>query len=392
MDPSLALIISIFVILVLIRLKINISLSIFIGAFILGLVTIGTESFYRIFVTVLSFPTLKLLAIVTAAFTLGYSMEYFKLLDTMSSSVSRMIGMLSVAILPLIIGLLPMPGGALISAIMLKDLVKQYNISPEKSTYVNYWFRHIWVTVWPLYPNIIIAAAVVEIDYQSIIFATYPIALAAIISAILSIRWMKVKKNINLPDLLALITSIYPILLIATLALALKLELLTTLLIALFILFIHKKAKPRDVAAILRRTIDAKIIILIFAVMSYNNLIAYTNAAEIFFEHLRQFNFPPAIASFILSFLVGFATGIELSYSTIALPLLTAFTGIGDAVIPKNLMLVIAAGYLGVMLSPMHFCLALTSEYFRADLGEVYRLLLPSTLIVALLTVLFFII
>jgi integral membrane protein (TIGR00529 family) len=391
MDPSLALIISIFVILVLIR-KVNISLSIFAGAFILGLLTIGTESFYRILVTAISYPTLKLLAIVTAAFTLGYSMEYFKLLDAMSSYVSRMIGMLSVAVLPLIIGLLPMPGGALISAIMIRDLVKQYGINPEKSTYVNYWFRHVWVTVWPLYPNIIIAAAVVEIDYAKLILATYPIAIAALLSAVISVRWMNVRRNINISDLLTLAISLYPILLVATLALALRLDLLITLLIALFILFIHKKAKPGDIVAILRRTVDAKIIILIFAVMSYKDLIVYTNAAEIFFEHLRQFNFPPAIASFILSFLVGFATGIELSYSTIALPLLTAFTGIGDSLIPKNLMLVIAAGYIGVMLSPMHLCLALTSEYFKADLSKVYRLLLPSIATVALLTILFFVI
>jgi hypothetical protein len=121
-------------------------------------------------------------------------------------------------------------------------------------------------------------------------------------------------------------------------------------------------------------------------------LIAYTNAAEAFFENLCYLNISPAAAAFLLSFAIGFATGIELSYASVALPLLITFTGVADMFIAKNLMLVFGAGFLGVMLSPMHLCLVLSAEYFKANLGEVYRLLLPSGTILAALIIALFLI
>ena len=41
-----------------------------------------------------------------------------------------------------------------------------------------------------------------------------------------------------------------------------------------------------------------------------------------------------------------------------------------------------AGGFLGVMCSPLHLCLALTRVYFETDWGAVYRLIAPSALLV----------
>ncbi|RLI85981.1 MAG: hypothetical protein DRO98_06065 [Archaeoglobales archaeon] len=391
MDTSLALLISILLILLLIRARVNISLSIFAGALTLGLLSVGFEAFNVVMESSTSLSTLRLLALVTAAFTLGYSMEYLGLLKDLQCIAERMFGKFSIAVLPLLVGLLPMPGGALISAVMIRDLVEKYKMGWEEATFINYWFRHVWVTMWPLYPSIIIAAWVVEVDIMKLILATYPIGLAALFFALLSSRHVKFRLKIGFRDVIAFFTSAYPIFLVAVLAIVFRLDLLLTILLSLATLYIHRRAKPRDIAAILKRTIDVRIIVLIFAVMAYKELILYTNAAEVFFNHLREMNFPPAIAAFVLSFLVGFATGIELGYSSIALPLLVAFTGIGSGLIGKNLMLAIAGGFLGVMVSPMHLCFALTCEYFKADVGDVYRLLLPPVVGLAIVVAALFI-
>jgi len=42
-----------------------------------------------------------------------------------------------------------------------------------------------------------------------------------------------------------------------------------------------------------------------------------------------------------------------------------------------------AGGFLGVMFSPVHLCLALTRVYFKAEWGPIYRLIAPSALLVA---------
>ncbi|WP_143274361.1 DUF401 family protein, partial [Archaeoglobus fulgidus] len=144
-----------------------------------------------------------------------------------------------------------------------------------------------------------------------------------------------------------------------------------------------KRAKLEDFKDIFRRTIDKKIILLVFAVMVYKSVIENSGAAESLFTDI-SLEFPAPAAAFLLTLLVGFATGIEMSYSSIALPLLTSFTGSG-IVVAKNLMLVIAAGYLGVMLSPMHLCYVLTAEYFGTEISKTYRQLLAITGITAAL-------
>jgi len=385
MDPSLALFVSIFLILLLIRLRINVSVAIFIGALILGILTISLNTFERMFLAITSYQTIRLLIIVISAFTLGFSMQELGLLKRLSATISGIVGKLSLVILPAIVGFLPMPGGALISAIMLTDLVRRYEVKSEEATFVNYWFRHLWVPIWPLYPSFIIGAMVVEVSYLKIMAACYPVTVGMILAGIVFLRnyscstarlsgsKVKIIKN--------LILSLYPLMIVVVFAIILKIDLVITLPFAVFMLYLHKRPNTAKLKKILKKTLDPKIVILIFAVMFYKDLIEYTNSAQIFFNHLKELKFPTPIAAFLLTFVVGFAVGIEISYSAIALPLLTAFTGIGSEFVPKNLMLVFGAGLLGVMMSPLHLCLILTSEYYSADLSKVYRYLIPAGII-----------
>ncbi len=381
MDPSLALFVSIALILLLIR-RINVGYAITLGALLLGVLTIGASTLKELVATATSFETLRIMGIVVSAFTLGFSMQELGLLKSLSEAVSGMVDRLSLITLPAIVGFLPMPGGALVSAIMLTDLVKKYGTEPEKATYLNYWFRHLWVPVWPLYPSFIIAMAVVEVGYHRIIEACYPVTVGMILAGLPFVpRALRVKFRFE--DVRSILKSVYPLLIVVFLAIVLRIDLLVTLPIAIAILYAHKRPNGERIRRILSRTIDPKILVLVFGVMFYKNLICVTHSAQIFFLHLRELRVPTPLASFLLAFVVGFSVGIEISYSAIALPLLTAFTGMGSALIPKNLMLVFGAGLLGVMLSPLHLCLILTSEYYSADMGKVYRYLVPSGLILA---------
>ncbi|RLI78438.1 hypothetical protein DRP05_07305 [Archaeoglobales archaeon] len=390
MDSSLALIISILAILALIRLKMNISLSIFIGALILGLLTLGINSLTKILLIITGLNTIKIVTIVLLAFTLGYSMEYFKLLEKLAFATQNMLDSFSVAVLPALLGFLPMPGGALISAVMIKDLVKKYEIDSETATYINYWFRHLWVPTWPLYPSFIIALAVVEVNYIRVIEANYPITIAAIAVGLYFIRHLGIKFRWSSNDFKQIVISLYPIIIITLLALLVRLDLLVTLLMSLLILYLHKKPNIGDLKNILSKTIDVKLIVLVMAVMSFKGLIEETNAALAFFNHLNTANIPIPLAAFLLSFTIGFATGIEMSYTSIALPLLTAFTGISSTFNAANFMIVFAAGYLGVMISPLHLCLVLTTEYYKADIRRVYRMLIPTMMATTLIVLFVF--
>jgi hypothetical protein len=378
MEPAISLLISVVVTLLLMT-RIPIGIAVFIGSAILGFLVYGYDAVNIIISSLISAYTIKIVVIVIFAFTLGYSMEFFGILNNLTTSISNIFGGLSFLILPLLVGLLPMPGGALISAVMLLPLVKKYMLSPEKATFLNYWYRHIWVTVWPIYPNVIIGAAVLGVSYIDFIHATAPIALVALLSGLIWCRGIEMKFNPNANDLKTSLLAMYPILLVALLSLLLKIDLILTLPIVVLILFVQYRVKVRDLKEIFKKTIDLKIIILVFAVMTYKTIISMSGAAEDLFLILQNYSIPLSLAVFAISFLVGFATGVEMSYTSIALPLFLSFVTPGS-LIPENLMLLVLAGFAGVMLSPLHLCYVLSADYFKAEIGKSYRLLVPPAL------------
>ncbi|WP_290596116.1 MULTISPECIES: TIGR00529 family membrane protein [unclassified Archaeoglobus] len=381
MNQSFALLASIALVLMLIK-RLGIGVSLFIGSAVLSYLLFGFDRFEILLQALTSPQTLEIVVIVILAFTLGYSMEYFGMLNELADELSKSIGALSFVMIPLLIGLLPMPGGALISAVMLGPLMKKYTLSPEKATLLNYWFRHVWVSFWPLYPSVIIGAAVLNINSFTFAASTFPIAILAIVSGLMLTRGIEKRFHISRDTFKALI-HLYPIAILLLLSVILKFDLLISLLIAIFAVAILRKGSVKDFEKILKKTVDRKIIVLVFAVMCYKSVIQLSGVAESLLTDI-SLEFPMPIAAFILTLIVGFATGIEMSYSSIALPLLTGFTGV-EAVNPKNLMLVIAAGYLGVMLSPMHLCYVLTAEYFGTDVSRTYRQLALIAAVVAVL-------
>ena len=49
-------------------------------------------------------------------------------------------------------------------------------MSKEEKAFVNYWFRHPWEYILPLYPGILLASAVSNIELRNLIIANMPYA------------------------------------------------------------------------------------------------------------------------------------------------------------------------------------------------------------------------
>jgi uncharacterized protein len=86
----------------------------------------------------------------------------------------------NLVIFPALIGLLPMPGGAIFSAPMVKSLGAEHALSDSRLSYINYWFRHIWEYWWPLYPGILLTTALAGVDLWRLVLYTLPMTLVAV--------------------------------------------------------------------------------------------------------------------------------------------------------------------------------------------------------------------
>jgi hypothetical protein len=71
----------------------------------------------------------------------------------------------------MLIGMLPSLGGAYFSAPMVKEATSGIHMSQEEKAFINYWFRHPWEYILPLYPGILLASAVSNIPLYNLMKA-----------------------------------------------------------------------------------------------------------------------------------------------------------------------------------------------------------------------------
>ena len=81
-----------------------------------------------------------------------------------------------------------------------------------------------------------------------------------------------------------------------------------------------------------------------------------------------------------LPFILGIITGYANALIGLGFPVLLPFFQVHPSGF-HFMMLAYVSGFAAVFLSPMHVCLVMTQEFFRADMKKVYRLLIPPVAI-----------
>lgn len=286
--------------------------------------------------------------------------------------------------MPMLIGMLPSVGGAYFSAPMVKEATKGLKMSPEEKTFVNYWFRHPWEYVLPLYPGILLAAAVTHIPLYSLITAnsTYALTLIAM-GFILSMRGIgrrplsagKAEGSPALKGDFSKWLSFLPVFSVLFLVVALHIELQYALLVVVLALLLFYRYPLREVWRITRHGFAVEIIILILGVMLFKQAMESSGAVKELSSFLVKEGIPVLPILCVLPFLTGILTGLTVGFVGSTFPLLINIAGGAPL---ASMSLAFAAGFIGVLFSPVHLCLVLTKEYFKADMWGVYKKIIPA--------------
>ena len=339
--------------------------------------------------------TLQLIALVILVIFLGNLMKERGNLENMVSSLEALIRnrRLGFIIPPAFMGLLPMPAGALFSAPMVEELSTKTEVSPENKTLLNYWFRHLWEYVWPLYPSLILAAAVLNVKVRDIILAQYPLTLAAVAAGFIfcmgrgpfpppHYSFKPQKKTKFTKEIQSLIFNIWPILAIILLVLIFKVELLVAILVIVLIVLVFSKMKGSRIFLSFKKSLSLSMILLIISVMIFKRVFEVSGALSLIPTIFSNWGVSPLIILFFAPFLAGLSTGITSAFVGMAFPLLLPFMVKSQPNLTYA-MFAYAGGFAGVLLSPFHLCLILSREYFKADFKKLYKLLsLPVVFVV----------
>ena len=300
------------------------------------------------------------------------------------------------ALMPMLIGLLPMVGGAMFSAPMVKEASQGLNISRERQTYVNYWFRHAWETIFPLYPSLVLAAGLMGVPAQTLTVTQWPLFLTTVAGGVLfgllGIRRAQAADDASPgrgETLLLLFRSIWPILLVLGLSIVLGVDLILSLLVTIAALIaVHRPGLRR--LLVLARGMPLGTVPIIFGAMIFRRVLESSHAVEAVSQSLASLGIPLPVIVFAVPLVAGLLTGLAVAAFAIGFPIVFPLCG-PDLVGNGYGLLAYAGGYVGLMISPVHLCLSLTRAYFKAEWGGIYRRLLPAALLIALTAVLVFV-
>jgi integral membrane protein (TIGR00529 family) len=388
-NPSVALLLSIFVVLLLLRLKVHSGGSLFCGSVLLALLVLPPAETPRLlFRAAIDVQTLRLLGIVICALTISHLMETRGMLTRLANALEGIGPKLALHVVPIAIGLMPLPAGAVVSATASKDLVRRLHLSPPQATFINFWFRHLCEFATPVYPSIIMTGVILSVPLSFVLLHLAPIwMLMLLFGGIVSWRILRraptqdegstERSAEGLPR--QLLRSAWPVALVFALVLA-GLDAAPAFFLALLALVLQQRMSRLEVKEGLKRGLSPKILFLLYSVMLYKNVVDVSGAADALFTGMQTAGLSHAVILVALPLLIGFSSGLSSAMVGISIPLLAPFLTSGNTVDGAALLLAYGAGGVGHMLSPLHLCLVLSAEYFHARLASVYRLLLPPAI------------
>jgi len=329
---------------------------------------------------VLSASFLKLYAIIILITFLGRILKEIGYLDRLVAASENLVGGARTAagLLPGMIGLMPMPGGALLSAPLIGQVLKEEKYRPEFKTVVNYWSRHVVEFCWPVYPGLVLSAALTGLPVGTISLLQMPMTVIMIpLGIFFFIRKIDVDnkgRGLFLKPFGSMILRIWPIILAILLYAIFDLELFLSILIALILLLVIERPHKPALKESARAAFSPRLLILVYGVLSFQAMLELTGAVGSVPKLTTELGFPAELVIISVSFISGLLTGILFALIGVAYPLLAGYLYQPDINL-ANIFLAFISGYVGMIFSPTHFCLILTNEHFRSNLGPVYRLL-----------------
>ncbi len=304
---------------------------------------------------------------------------------------------LNLATFPAIIGLLPMPGGAVFSAPMVKELGSRSKLPSDQLSYINYWFRHIWEYWWPMYPGVLLATLLADINLASFVAMMFPFTLVVVF-----IGWLPVDKaRLQPPDddrpkgrkMRPFLKEISPILFVIVAGIALgwwfsaltkggfavakETGLILSLLAGNLMVWKANALTTDRIRKIVFNRHIVNMVYMIAAILLFKQILENSGAVDEICSELIGLKIPLVLVWGALPFIVGLLTGITIAFVGSTFPILINLAAAGghQQLMMPYIMLALSCGFAGVLLSPVHLCLLLSNNFFGTTLRPVYRLL-----------------
>ncbi len=302
------------------------------------------------------------------------------------------------AFTPALLGMLPMPGGALLSAPPVNKVAK--GVDPAKKVVINLWFRHILFLIYPLAPALIASAKMANLEVYRVIPYLLPPFVFMIITGYLFFLKKIDNKTVNttktslrkfsIPVSIILLAPLMDFILkklnvFRITEISLVIAVLASLLVAIFI----TRTTVIDFKSVWKKMRPLRFSLIIIGMFLFLNVFKTSPIPD----EISALSLPPSVLCIIVGLILGIVTGRIHVPASIVIPIYLADSPDGSMSAPVFAIAYFSI-FLGYLLSPVHPCLVMTLEYFKVQLKNFFQTILPASILtivfILLLSLLYF--
>ena len=370
----------------------NLAVSILAGSFLLSMLSNRTllETFKIAVQRVWNFDSCMLFLLIFLMITMSNQIKENNIMGFMTEGLKgRFSGKTLLVSVAALIGLIPMPGGALFSAPLVDACDTAHKLDSDTKTRINYWFRHMWEYWFPLYAGVIMALQITGLEFYQMFLANVFMTFVHIFAG-----YVCILKGLEIPGtppesgakkpvwryLLPIIIIIGGSFLLSGLCPALKkaskyLPLILSILAAIITSQIWKPLSTGTWKRLLLAKNSWRMVLIVVVITIYSGFIGSpladgSHIMDIMRQELSQSGIPPLLLFAILPLVSGIATGIALGFVGTSFPIIFSLLGPDPSL--KSILIMVIIGYafgqIGQLLSPVHVCNVVTNRFFGTNL------------------------
>jgi uncharacterized protein len=279
---------------------------------------------------------------------------------------------------PALFGLLPIAGGALLSAPILDQIDEKQEISKGRKVAVNIWYRHIMILVYPLSSDLLIASDLTGLNlYVQILGLLVPLSIMQLIGYFMLIKPIETESKTGDRDIKHGFIALIPILIAPLTDIFFRIVLpnfkypqffmILGLLLSLVISFMISTVNLNQTISIIKKMKIWRFPLMILGIYWFLEIFTISPLPT----QIGQLNLP-FILFLLIGTVLGFTTGRITLPCTLIIPIVLSQLGLVTLPLPYFVFLYFAI-FLGYLATPIHPCVSYSLDYFNIKYHEGFK-------------------
>ncbi|MFO7618145.1 MAG: DUF401 family protein, partial [Thermoplasmata archaeon] len=354
----------------------HLGISLLTAALVLAVFTISPSDFGSAGLVTYTDPAVLLLALAVAIIPLiGGYMERSGAIDSLVENM-RVSRKAFLAGMPTLLGMLPMPGGALLSAPIVKK--GGQGVSAESKVCLNVWFRHVIYLAYPLSTSLIVSAYVAGLGVYDVIPYLLPFLMLSIVLGI--VFFLREARGRIGGDGFSRMGLLVPLAILLsaplidfTIMFTLKPEpreasLAFAVVVALALAALASRANLASLKAVARKMKPWNYGSIILGMFLFLAVFRVSGVPEL----IGGLHLPLILLCVGVGALLGIVTGRMEVPASIVIPIYLGSAGL-TAMAPVVFSVTYASIFVGYVISPVHPCTSISLEYFGVSVWAYVR-------------------